>query len=50
MLTNSYGLPPPQWLSNETVLDVYRDRPNYFTADENAQLSPRWSTSERISR
>ena len=32
-----FGLPRVQWVSNETVLDVYRARPEWFTADPNAK-------------
>jgi iron complex outermembrane receptor protein len=29
-----FGIPRVQWVSNETVLDVYRAKPAYFTFDE----------------
>ncbi|MBI4622711.1 MAG: carboxypeptidase-like regulatory domain-containing protein [Verrucomicrobia bacterium] len=43
-----YGLPRVQWVSNESVLDLYRAKPAYFTLDENAKYrsevnASRWS-------
>ena len=32
-----FGIPRVQWASNETVLDVYRARPEWFTSDANAK-------------
>ena len=32
-----FGLPRVQWASNETVLDVWRAQPGWFTRDENAR-------------
>ena len=32
-----FGLPRIQWASNETVLDVWRAQPGWFTRDENAR-------------
>jgi TonB-dependent receptor len=32
-----FGVPRVQWVSNETVLDVYRANPAWFTSDENAR-------------
>ncbi len=32
-----FGIPRVQWASNETVLDVYRAKPAWFTSDENAK-------------
>jgi len=32
-----FGIPRVQWVSNETVLDVYRARPEWFTTDANAK-------------
>src|SRR6185503_14560609 len=32
-----FGTPRVQWVSNESVLDLYREKPSYFTSDENAK-------------
>jgi TonB-dependent receptor len=32
-----FGIPRVQWVSNESVLDLYRAQPAYFTLDENTQ-------------
>ncbi len=32
-----FGIPRVQWASNETVLDVYRAQPAWFTSDANAK-------------
>ena len=44
-----FGVPRVQWVSNETVLDVYRANPTWFTSDENAKYRAEVNAS-RISR
>ncbi len=44
-----FGVPRVQWVSNETVLDVYRSNPAWFTSDENAKYRAEVNAS-RISR
>ncbi|MEN9635114.1 MAG: hypothetical protein RL077_3518 [Verrucomicrobiota bacterium] len=42
-----YGIPRVQWVSNDTVLDVYRAKPSYFTFDENARYLSEVNGSKR---
>ena len=36
-LSGLFGIPRVQYVSNESVLDLYRTRPDYFTLDQNAK-------------
>ena len=44
-----FGVPRVQWVSNETVLDVYRANPAWFTSDDNARYRAEVNAS-RISK
>ena len=41
-----YGIPRVQWVSNETVLDLYHTKPNRFTFDENAKYRSEINSSK----
>ena len=42
-----FGIPRVQWVSNEAVLDLYREKPSYFTSDENARYRSEVNASKR---
>ena len=41
-----YGIPRVQWVSNESVLDLYRAKPAFFTLDENAKYRSEVNSSK----
>jgi len=41
-----FGIPRVQWVSNEAVLDLFRAKPAYFTADENARYRSEVNSSK----